>query len=75
MELLKEELGTEGLLVLKLSQGKLVLELNHAHKSGKAGLVVEQDASYFLDKLAELIPGQIDNAVIELLKAAVKAQP
>ena len=36
------------------------------------GLYLDLDAEYFLDKLAEIIPGEIDDAVIAMIKLAFK---
>jgi hypothetical protein len=66
-------LGPEGNMDLKLEAGKLVIEIKHVHASGEVSLVAKEDAGYFLDKLAALIPGQIDDAVIAVIKAALKA--
>jgi len=40
-------------------------------KGGGAELKVFVSAEYFLDKLAEAIPGQIDDLIIAALKAAL----
>ncbi len=75
MELINEKIGAEGSLGVKLSQGKLLVEAKHMHKSGSVSLVVEENADYFFDKLAAAIPGTIDDAVLALIKQAVKALP
>jgi len=72
MDLVKESLGSEGSVSLKVSDGKLLITLEHTHASGKLSLVAEEDASYFLDKLAAAIPGQIDDAVLAVIKGALK---
>jgi hypothetical protein len=66
-------LGPEGQLVMKLEAGKVVISLSDVHASGSVSLSVSEDAGYFLDKLAALIPGQVDDAVIAVIKAALKA--
>lgn len=66
-------IGAEGSLDLKLEGGKLVIVGKHVHASGEIDLSISEDAGYFLDKLAALIPGQIDDAVIAIIKAALKA--
>lgn len=66
-------LGPEGQLALKLEDGKLVIEVKHVHASGEVSVVAKEDAGYFMDKLAALIPGQLDDAIIALIKGALKA--
>lgn len=66
-------LGPEGQLVMKLEGGKVVISLSDVHASGSVSLSVSEDAGYFLDKLAALIPGTIDDALIAVIKAALKA--
>lgn len=73
MDLVKGVLGTEGSYELKFEGGKVVLSLVHKHASGDIGLVVKEDAEYFIDQLAKAIPGTFDDKLLELLKGAVKA--
>jgi hypothetical protein len=73
MELTQGVIGEEGSYALKFEGGKVLLEASHVHASGKVSFVIEQDAEYFMDKLAEAIPGKIDDAILALLKGAVKA--
>lgn len=72
MELINQPLGVEGSLEISFKEGKLLLSVKHAHASGSVGIVAEQDAGYFLDKLAEAIPGDWDKAVIEVLKGIIR---
>lgn len=65
-------LGSEAGLKLSVVAGKLRIEITSDHASGKAGAFVEESADYFLDKLAALIPGVWDDAVIALAKQAIK---
>ena len=71
-DLVKQELGSEGEMLLKLEGGKLVLSVTHSSPGGSGKIEYAVDSSYFLDKLAALIPGQVDDAVIQILKAALK---
>lgn len=64
-----KDLLTKGDLKLKIEAGKLVLVLDSAGVD--VSVVVETD--YFMDKLAAAIPGTIDDAVIGMIKAALKA--
>jgi hypothetical protein len=65
-------LGTEGKMVLKVEAGKLVIEAIHSHKSGEVKVSISENPDYFLDLLANLIPGVWDDAVIALAKDAIK---
>lgn len=73
MDLINQPVGTEGTLNVKLSKGKVILTLQHKHASGNASVVVEEDASYFFKKLGDLIPGKLDDAILALIDASVKA--
>lgn len=71
-ELVQEQLGPEAKLDLKLEGGKLILSVVYEGKEAGASMGVSLEPGLFLDKLKGLIPGQIDDAVIELIKAALK---
>lgn len=73
MEITQGALGSEGQYSIVFKEGKAILEAAHVHASGKVALVIEQDACYFLDQLAQAIPGTIDDALLTILKAAVKS--
>jgi hypothetical protein len=49
----------------------LRLELKHDGKGSSSGMYHELKAEYLLDKLAEAIPGEVDDKVLALLKAAL----
>jgi hypothetical protein len=66
---MKVELYQEGELKAELDNGQIVL--TYGGKGATA--VVSIDAGYLLDKLAAAIPGSIDDAVIGVVKAAIKA--
>lgn len=73
VDVVDKELGSEGKVSLKFEGGKVKIVLSHAHASGSVSLVAEEDAAYFLDKLAEAIPGDWDKTVIEIVKGIVKS--
>lgn len=73
MELAQGEIGAEGSYDLALVGGKLVLSVKHASKGAELGVSVAVDGDYFADKLAAAIPGKLDDAIIGMLKAALKA--
>ena len=63
------DLFAEGEVQVQLVGADVVLTY-----AGKGGSVsVKVDGEYLLDKLAAAIPGEIDDTVIGILKAALKA--
>jgi hypothetical protein len=62
----------EATLDVDFKEGKLRLSVSYDGKGADAGLFVDIDPDYFLDKLKAVIPGQIDDAIIEMLKGALK---
>ena len=50
---------------------ELRLSFGYDGKGVDAGVYVDVSAEYFLDKLAEVIPGELDDHVINLVKAAL----
>jgi hypothetical protein len=58
---------------VKFEKGVIKIVAGVGTKGLTADLAVGVPVDYFLDKLAESIPGQIDDSVIALLKAALKA--
>lgn len=73
MDIKDGELGGDGLFDLDIKEGDLVLKVVHDSKGLDAELNVRVDSGYFIDKLAEKIPGQVDDAILQVLKAALKA--
>lgn len=71
--LLDKDLGDKGELKLDLKDGLLTLSLHYALPAVKGAVSVEVSGDVLLDKLAELIPGKVDDAVINILKAALKS--
>lgn len=55
---------------LDFVEGKVRLKLGYGTDAVDAGLFVDVDPDYFLDKLAAAIPGEFDDKIIALLKAA-----
>lgn len=73
MELIKKQLGAEGEAAVVIEAGKLSLVAKFDSKGLDGELKLSVDSDYFMDELAKKIPGQIDDAVIALLKSALKA--
>ena len=71
-ELTSKELSSESVLSLKLVEGNLELVISYDGKGVDSSLSVKVDSGYFMDKLAEAIPGDIDDAVLNIMKAALK---
>ena len=67
------KVGELGAYDVEFKGGKLVARLE-AGKSGlKAAVLLEVEADVVIDALKAAIPGQIDDAVLEILKVALKA--
>lgn len=62
----------EAALDVDFKDGKLRLSVSYDGKGADAGIYVDLEPEYFLDKLAAAIPGKLDDAVIEMLKGALK---
>lgn len=72
MDLIKKELGAEGEVALSLSAGKLSLSAKYDSKGLDGEVKLSVDSDYFIDQLAAKIPGQLDDAILAVLKAALK---
>ena len=66
---ISNELGVE--VDYKKESKAVKLEVKYDGKGLDSGLYVEVSAEYLLDKLAEKIPGEWDDAVLKMLKAAL----
>lgn len=62
----------EAALDVDFVDGKLRLSVSYDGKGADAGLYVDVEPDYFLDKLKAVIPGSIDDAIIDMLKGALK---
>ena len=70
--ILEGQIGDAGKYDVTFKTGTLRVEASYA--SGvTAGLFVEVSSDAVLDALAKAIPGTVDDAVIALIKAALKA--
>ena len=66
-----KEISNEVNLKFSIENGKIGIVTGYEGKGGGAELKVFVSAEYFLDKLAEAIPGQIDDLIIDALKSAL----
>lgn len=70
MDILDKPVGSEGRVKIKVEGGKAIFTFEHVHVSGKASIVVEEDAKYFLDELKKQTPDWVD-LLIDMGKAAI----
>lgn len=72
MKDLQKELGSEVDLELSFKEGKAVIAVKYDGKGADATVSIALESGYFLDKLAEAIPGDLDDAVLDMLKGLLK---
>lgn len=72
MEVVNSPLGPEGSVKVLIGGGKIGLAAVLDTKGLDASLSVSADSDYFIDELAKLIPGVIDDAILAVVKAALK---
>ena len=65
-------LGSHGDFDLEIENGQLILEVAYDGEGVDGMLRISVDGIHFMDKLKNVIPGQFDDAVIEMLKGALK---
>ena len=65
-------IGTEGKAEVKLANGKLYLIGKYDGVQVDADLTVGIEIDLFIDKLKAQIPGAIDDAILDVLKVALK---
>lgn len=74
IDIVDGQIGKVGSYDLEFKGGKLKFELKANHQIGVgAGMVVEIEAAIVLDALKAAIPSQIDDAIIEVIKNALKS--
>jgi hypothetical protein len=71
-KLVEYDFSKEAGVDLEFKDGKLRLVVSYDGTGADAGLYVDLEPDYFLDKLKEIIPGQVDDMIIEALKGALK---
>jgi len=72
-ELASKELSSEANLMLELNDGNVILKVVYDGKGVDGEVSVKVSGDYFIDKLKEAIPGDVDDAVLEIIKAALKS--
>lgn len=73
MDLVDQQIGKSGELDLKIEGGKLVLSFGWQEGAVGANVSAQADPDYFIDKLAALIPGSVDDAIFGIIKGALKS--
>ena len=71
-DLAQGQIGPEAKYDVKFEGGKLVAELNYEGALLGAGLNIHIGADQVINAIEKAIPGQIDDAVLELIKSALK---
>lgn len=71
-ELVNKELTSEMDLIVKFEGGKAIVEIKYGGAGGSASVVGVVKADYFVQKVCDAIPGQIDDMILKGLLAAVK---
>jgi hypothetical protein len=69
-QIVEGQIGTNGKYDLDIKDNELVLEVGAAFGPGSASVSLKLNGPEFLDMLKAKIPGQIDDAIFDLLKAA-----
>lgn len=64
--------GAEHDVDLVIAEGKVKVKAVYLGKGGGADLEVFVSTDYLLDKIAEKIPGKIDDAILAIAKEALK---
>ncbi len=65
---MEKELMEKGEVVIKMINEDIAIE--YAGKGGSVMIKIEGE--YLLDKLAEAIPGEVDDVVLNVIKSALK---
>lgn len=68
-DILDVKLGAEGNLELDFADGKVILNVKHVHASGELGLVIKEDAVYFVNLLLKKLG--VGDAYIAMVDGAI----
>lgn len=71
--MVEQEISKESKVEIKFEGGNVVVKGLLDTKGLDVELVLKVESDYFLDKLAEAIPGELDDKIIEMLKLGLKA--
>jgi len=70
--ILDKEMSSEADLKLEIRGGDVYLGVIYASKGAEGEVSMKISSDYFIDKLKAAIPGEIDDAILEIFKAALK---
>lgn len=71
-EIASGQIGSDGSYKVEFKDGSLKAECGYM-AGVKAGVSLEIPVDFVLDAIKNAIPGKVDDAVIEMLKGALKA--
>ncbi len=72
-EIIAGDIGSLGKFDVAFTGGKLIATGNLGYDGASVAVTLTLDSDGVLDAIAKAIPGQIDDAVISVVKAALKA--
>lgn len=72
-DLVTVPVGAEGKVQVTVKGSKVILTISYDGKGLDGSIVIALDSEYFMDQLADAIPGKVDDSVFALIKAALKA--
>ena len=70
-ELANVKPGSETEFTVEFKDGKLKLSFGYDGKGVDAGVYADVEAEYLLDKIADAIPGKVDDAILAAFKGAL----
>lgn len=65
--------GKEHEVDIEIKDGKIAVVAKHEGSGGGADLKVYVKVDYLFDKIAEKIPGQVDDTIFALIKQGLKS--
>ncbi len=71
MNLVEKEISKEAKISMVFEDKKVKLVVSYEGLGAGANMSVFVDSEYFIDLLAEAIPGTLDDAILAMLKAAL----
>ena len=69
---MEKAISSEVKFDLEIKDGKIVVSAIYDGKGLDSTISLAMDGEYFLDKLAEKIPGKMDDMIIAAIKGALK---
>lgn len=72
LDIVEGAIGNVGKYDIEFRGGNLVVEVTAKVAVGDAGLLVKVDSGSLIDAIKKAIPGVVDDAILEVIKAALK---